>query len=611
MACFIAVLGNRLNALTAPYSDLLQLTIRLLLISEGLARTEASTRLDGVHYLLGMGFEQSGALLSRFFSEGQVAEYQNPMANDHWYRLLLAFLHYLAGGYRVQALGVLKHLERIAGSNSGEFNLYRADFEALQRFYRDTNRLKPIGQIEQWLLEDTLPENIQGQHINLLASNIRRRRDIVLSNLGRGQEVDWLASRAVNSSAVDFWVAYLNRLEERGITTFTNQQAGDGNQFDWLQLSNDLLVILPTGSGKTIIGELRTALILSENKHVIWLLPTRALVRQTTITMQRAFDSLEVIVEELPTTEDPIPLFTENLSGQKHLAVTTPEKFSSFIRANQEGLKNIGLVVVDEAQLLLEKGRGTILEFVLRRVKQLNPQCNFILMTAFNELEKTLEVFLHRLNDQAPTKLISDTRLTRRVYGTLTNERSTNDGKYHPFVLLFPPGIQTPKGKTSQPYTLFCKETLPSDPGPTSLAQKFVGALTQYNLRSVMFVERVTSTETQALLIAKRQAQTKTLPQEDITRLQIELGRKSVIEETGEKGVVPHHGGLTKLEQAIAEKWVLDYVVQTVVATSTLARGVNLPFDFSIVAYTSRSKEPLSKRSYEYDWSSRACRVSI
>ena len=596
MACFIGVLGRRLDARVFPQADLLQLTIRLLLISEGLARSQSDSQLDGIHYLVAMGFEQSGALLSRFFAENQIAENENPLENDHWYRSLLAFLHYLAGGYRVQALGVLRQLEKIARSLTADFNLYLTDYQGLERFYRGSTQANPIGQLEQWLSTNEETEDRQGQHISLLAQKIRQRRDIALSNLGRDKEREWLTTRFLPLQTADFWIRYLNRLEERGITTFTNEQSGVENHFEWLRAYNDLLVILPTGSGKTIIGELRTALGLANNKQVVWLLPTRALVRQTTKIMRAAFEPLQVTVEELPTTEDPIPLFDDTLSGQQHIAITTPERYSALVRANPDAIMRVGLVVVDEAQILLDAKRGTTIEVALQKTRQLLPDCNFVLMTAFNELENSLEAFLTALRADKPTKLVSDNRLTRRIYGILTNYQSKNNEPSHPIMLLFPPKPQEPQGNTTHPYWLLSKEKLTSNTGATEIAERFTRDLACSNLRSVIFVRTVKSTETQAQRIAKKQSQELILPSKDVIRLEIELGRTSIIMETGKKGVVPHHGGLTKLEQIVAEKWVQNDVVQTVVATPTLASGVNLPFDFSIVTYTHRQGEPLTSR---------------
>lgn len=595
LACFIGILGRRLDARVFPQADLFQLTVRLLLISEGLVRSETTARLDGLHYLAAMGFEQSGAMLARFLAEKSIADNENPLANDHWYRLVLALLHYLAGGYRVHAWSTLRQLEKIAHSLTGDFNLYLSDFEVLRRFYQDSNRANPIGQFERWLLIDEIPEDVQGQHINLLARQIRQRRDVLLFSLGRGSESDWLAAHSLSPQAVEFWTNYLNRLEVRGLTTFTNEQAGDDKQFGWLKRDNNLLVILPTGAGKTIIGELRTALSLAENKQVVWLLPTRSLVRQTTSAMRFAFQTLGVTVEELPTTEDSIPLFDDELAGQKHVAITTPERFAALLRANPNAISKVGLIVVDEAQIL-EKDRGTTTEFVLAKAQNLLPNCNFVLMTAFRELEVSLESFLTALSQEEPTRLISDNRLTRRIYGILTNYQPDDDRWNHPAMLLFPPGIQEPEGRTEYPYWLLSKQSLGIKAGPTEIAQRFARDLMEANLCSVIFVGTVKSTETQARKLANKQEQKVDLPPIDVTRMKLELGRDSIIVETGRNGVVPHHGRLTKLEQIITEKWVQNDVVQTVVATPTLAEGVNLPFDFSLVTYTKRDQEELAPR---------------
>jgi hypothetical protein len=110
----------------------------------------------------------------------------------------------------------------------------------------------------------------------------------------------------------------------------------------------------------------------------------------------------------------------------------------------------------------------------------------------------------------------------------------------------------------------------------------------------VLFVRTPASTETQALKIARPQAELKELTEHDRARLHVELGRRSAIEETGTKGVACHHAGLTPLEQTLVEKWMLDGTIKTVVATPTLAQGVNLPFDISVVTYVTRNGKALS-----------------
>ena len=63
---------------------------------------------DGSHYLVAMGMDEPEASARTYGSK--VAETRLPLENDYWYRLALAFLHYMAGGFRVQAVSALSIL---------------------------------------------------------------------------------------------------------------------------------------------------------------------------------------------------------------------------------------------------------------------------------------------------------------------------------------------------------------------------------------------------------------------------------------------------------------------------------------------------------------------
>jgi hypothetical protein len=594
LACFTNVLGEAINARTKPQGDLLNISVRLILLSNGLARLGRNENLDGAHYLVGLGFEQTGELLARFNAH-KVPTETNPLESDLWYRLSLAFLHYLAGGYRVQALSVLRHLGSIAfnldASEHQHIGQYRNAHTALKTLYSGRKTAAQFLQgVNVWydlFFDRTEPNTHSELRIQQLAQQIRQRRDTVLANLGEGNEANWLSKRKTDSSAAPFWSDYLASLDRRGITAFTKEQAGPG--FDaWLRSGNDLLVVLPTGSGKTIIGELRSALAIAQGKQVLWMLPTRALVRQIRRELRRAFDNLNVAVEELPTTEDFIPLFAENIGQPHHIAATTPEKLAALLRYNPNAVENVGLVVFDEAQILLKESRGTTAEFVLQQIRRRVPSCDIVLMTAFGDIKDSLEQFLRKLGRNLDF-LVSDSRPTRRIYGVLTNDYVGK--RQFPTVLLYPPGIQSVNTQTENPFVLVLDKPLPSTISPTDTAHRFVKATTTAGIRTALFVRTIVSTETQAIKIAKGQQQTIKLPEQDTARMHVELGRSSVIEDTYLEGVAPHHAGLTPLEQTLVEKWLRNGILKTVIATPTLAEGVNLPFDLSIVTYVSRSTQ--------------------
>lgn len=607
VACFVGTLGRAIGARVEPAGDLLKVSLQLLLLDDGLSKLASTVGLEGAHYLVGLGFEQSGELLGRI--ESTSAESMSPLDDDYWYRMALAYLHYLAGGHRVQALSAKRHLEEISKQRregvSGKE--YQDSVEVLGQLYSVPEKPSIRQKIRngfnwaQLIFGDDEPSDPQQRRISRLARQIRQRHDIVLRDLGQDNEATWLRQRGIDDPvATDFWVNYLKGLGQRGITSLTNEQRGPDPGFDaWLRLDTDLLVVLPTGSGKTLIGELRSALTLANGRQVLWIVPTRALVRQVQRDLKRAFGPLKVNVEELPTTEDFLPLFAQRTDQARYLAATTPEKLLALLRSNPDAVNGVGLVVVDEAQILLKESRGTTVEFVLQQIRHLVPSCNIVLMSAFEDTQVPLDKFLQRMGS-IPRHLVSNIRPTRRVYGIISTDIST--GSPHLCVSLYPPGIQDERGTTEHPLQMYLDRVkVKAQSSPIELAERFVREVTPSKIRTVLFVGRKDSTEAKADLFAAKISETVNLPKRDIARLHVELGRKSAIEESSQHGIAPHHAGLTPLEQHLAEKWVREGIVKTVVATPTLAQGINLPFDLSVVSFTTRfnertkSHEPLSE----------------
>jgi len=590
MSAYLKVLAGYLNADMNPNSDPLLITLDALFISRALSMMELSPLVESGHYLVGMAFEQSGELLSRKYLTTEQGSTE-PLKNDLWYRLLLSFLHYLAGGHRVQALSILNRLDGFKKIvlNTPYAGSYEQATDSLRRLFNGKTVAHPVNYWEQLFFRN--PEGISTQEgkINRLASQVRTRRQEALSDLGLENASEWLIRQGVRENeAPAFWEAYLQNLEQRGITNFTSEQRGPNGFQDWLQIDRDLLVILPTGSGKSIIGELRTALTLAKGKQVVWLLPSRALVRQAHRELTKAFEILNVSVEELPTTEDFEPFFIEDLPAGRYVAATTPEKLAALIRANPDSMRNVGLVILDEAQKLFDLKRGTTIEYVLQEIQHLLPIAKFVLMSAQIDSMIRLQNFFHRLRgDRDFRELISDRRPTRRMYGVITN--AIEDHFWKPELQIYPPGLQNEDGVTESPFRISLQKHIRStNPNSMDIVQPLVLKLTETPLRTAVFVRTPINTETQSERIASKIDTVRELPHSDLARLRIELGRESVILTYGGKGIAPHHAGLTPLEQHTVEKWERRREINTVVATSTLAEGVNLPIDISIITYTTR-----------------------
>ncbi|PSL56135.1 helicase-like protein [Saccharothrix carnea] len=128
-----------------------------------------------------------------------------------------------------------------------------------------------------------------------------------------------------------------------------------------------VLITAPTGAGKTAMGMLAVLkAILHEGRKAAWLVPQRSLT-----------DELD---RELETWRDE-GLRVERLSGEyavdveavkaADLWVATTEKFEAICRAGslQAALGEVGCLVVDEIHLLGSPNRGALLEALLARVR--------------------------------------------------------------------------------------------------------------------------------------------------------------------------------------------------------------------------------------------------
>lgn len=141
-----------------------------------------------------------------------------------------------------------------------------------------------------------------------------------------------------------------------------------------------LLITAPTGAGKTAMGMLAVLkAILHEGRKAAWLVPQRSLT-----------DELD---RELETWRDE-GLRVERLSGEyavdveavkaADLWVATTEKFEAICRASslQAALGEVGCLVVDEVHLLGSPNRGALLEALLARVRGIDSPVRIVGLSA-------------------------------------------------------------------------------------------------------------------------------------------------------------------------------------------------------------------------------------
>jgi ERCC4-related helicase len=111
-------------------------------------------------------------------------------------------------------------------------------------------------------------------------------------------------------------------------------------------LEEDLLVVLPTGLGKTVIGALETAELLRRGANKVLLLaPTRPLVVQHAESFRRWFRQLRS-ARFTGTVRRPV---REGAWDGAEVVFATPEVVVNDLAASRYDLKDVALVIYDEA----------------------------------------------------------------------------------------------------------------------------------------------------------------------------------------------------------------------------------------------------------------------
>lgn len=134
-----------------------------------------------------------------------------------------------------------------------------------------------------------------------------------------------------------------------------------------LLAGKNLIVFAPTSSGKTAIGEMAAVKAAREGRRVFYLVPLKALADEKYAEFRSRYEplGLEVVV----SSRDHSEFDHRILEGRYRLAVCTFEKLWSLLVARPVLADSIGLVVVDELQMISDPERGGTLELLLTQLR--------------------------------------------------------------------------------------------------------------------------------------------------------------------------------------------------------------------------------------------------
>jgi helicase len=361
-----------------------------------------------------------------------------------------------------------------------------------------------------------------------------------------------LASLGAPAELVDVWNKHVREL------TDVQEKAVRAGALDG---QTNLLVVAPTSSGKTFVGELAaTSSAYTRRQHAIFIVPFRALADEHYDHFCERYDDLLSVVI---STSDWTEFDADIRAGNFNLAVMTYEKLMGFLVQQPDLIGRCTALVVDEAQSLSDGERGANLELLLTQVLLAGDAPQIIALSASLDEINHLDVWLNATlvsSAERPIPLTqsvcapSGLAIVLGVGGTTSTQRLTRlESDREGLVIALTERFLT-EGKQVIVFRSTIRNVVETARGLRGRLPA-VGVGQQLN-------ERLND-----------------LDDSDAVN-ELRLGLSS--------GVAFHNADLTHPERRLVEEAFRSGHARALVATTTLAMGVNLPSDVVVVADSTR-----------------------
>lgn len=134
-----------------------------------------------------------------------------------------------------------------------------------------------------------------------------------------------------------------------------------------VDVTDDLVVALPTSAGKTRIAEIAALMALASARRVLIVTPLRALSAQTERSFKTTFTPLGYSVSSLYGATG-IAGTDEDALRQQDIVISTPEKLDFALRNDPTIIDDVGLIVLDEGHMIGPSEREIRYENLVQRL---------------------------------------------------------------------------------------------------------------------------------------------------------------------------------------------------------------------------------------------------
>ncbi|MGD0057113.1 MAG: DEAD/DEAH box helicase [Methanomassiliicoccales archaeon] len=307
----------------------------------------------------------------------------------------------------------------------------------------------------------------------------------------------------------------------------------------------NLVIAIPTASGKSLIAYMAALKhIMESSGKVLYIVPLRALASEKFEDLKK-FEELGVRVDISVGDFDTPDPHLESFD----IIVATSEKADSLLRHRSKWLESISLVVADEVHLIHDPERGPTLEITLAKFRKYNPDLQVIALSATIKNSKELASWLeaeHISSEWRPVPLKEGVFLDGAIRFTDNTTRKVEETGDAVWSLIRDSLIEGGQ----------CLVFVNTRKSTESLAMTYAPLMKD-------FVKEGRQLEKDAERILEEEAEPTS------------VGKK--LRTCIKRGIAFHNAGLTNEQRRLVENAFKKGDIKCIIATPTLAAGINLP----------------------------------
>ena len=413
------------------------------------------------------------------------------------------------------------------------------------------------------------------------------------------------------------WKVFLKKLCDNGRAFLWSNHVNAVNR-GFLEKGISSVITFPTGAGKSTLVDLKIACSVLRDERVVYIVPTHALESQVNQKVRKLFGDFEVGQNNIFIGGE----YTQITDVEKNrILVATPERFLSLLSDSSLFVEDVGLFVFDEFHLIGYEQTDNLrnLSAMLMLLTALNTfhEADFVLISAMVENGKSIAEWIADCTQRECLLLDEKWKPTRQLQGCLLYKKSQIDDLENIILQGTDKGKKLKQKLHATPYCLFSLKTkwdsedasnynllrllnhdVPLNIGTSfnltanrnEVAANIATSFARANLKVLVFVASPNYTgsiqrhiDTELDKCSFEQFSNN----EEMSQLADEFGDFS-ISYLKDTSCAIHHGQLLPLERKIMEKFFKKGKVKVMVATPTLAQGINLPADMVIIAGDNR-----------------------